>query len=467
MYSELLSFGKNMCSQWFMHQNDPQTHQEKKLRHLLLYTWQHSNFYREYLIQHGITEKDLSAITLTDLPYIDKQVIMEHFDEYVTDPSLKKHDLEHWMLFHPGAYDLYQGKYRVLHTSGTSSSQGVFVYDQSVWENNCYKLMFSVLKPSLDTLKLFLKGKLRVAFIGATGGHYTGVSYAKQLPRALCHVIDLSINMEHSELIATLNDFQPHYVVGYANALMILAQHALEGDLYIHPHGVVNSGEQLTEEIAKQVTNAFNMEPINLYIATEGAIGFSMGYNHPMELHEDLMITEVIDQYGQSTPAGQMGQIVLTNLNNLTMPLIRYRIDDQAIPEYSTNQIWCRRLTRLCGRNYAMVPIRTQDGKKDAIHPNLLVEFYHPDIKQFQFISNSYDTITIRYVASCDREEQVLSMFNEILSEKRAVGSTKVQCERMSFIPPDQNGKTKLVKIETPVESFFDASIALQSRVYS
>lgn len=467
MRSELLSFGKNMCSEWFLPHEDAETHQRKKLNKLLSYAWQNSNFYQQHLIAHGINEHDLAHVELEDLPFTNKTLLMEHFDDFVTDPQLSKAKLEHWMRFHPNNNDLYCDKYRVLHTSGTSASQGIFVYDQSVWENNCYKLLFSVLKPSIDTLKIFLRGKLRVAFIGATDGHYTGVSYAKQLPRAICHVMDLSINMEHDKLTSALNDFQPHYVVGYANALKVLSNQANEGKLNLKPHGVVNSGEQLTRDISDSIIKAFGIAPVNLYIATEGAIGFSLGPDRPMELHEDLMITEVIDEQGNMTEQGDLGQIVITNLNNLAMPLIRYKIDDQAIPEYRANNKWCHRLTKLYGRNYSMVPIMTQDGKHETLHPNLLVEFYNHNIEQFQFISNSQDEITIRYVATEDYNEEVLSEFNLLLAEKNAVGSTRVKLERMSFIPPDPNGKTKLVKVEIQPEYALGDQITLHSRLFS
>lgn len=67
------------------------------LRKLVRHAWEKSRFYRELYSAAGIKERDLTAIEADDLPLIGKRVLMDNFDLAVTDPRLKKTDLERWV----------------------------------------------------------------------------------------------------------------------------------------------------------------------------------------------------------------------------------------------------------------------------------------------------------------------------------------------------------------------------------
>jgi phenylacetate-CoA ligase len=69
-------------------------YQTEKLRSLVRYAWRESSFYRDYYSDHGLKETDLGDITVRDLPFTDKEMLMENFDRVVTDAKLRKTDLE-------------------------------------------------------------------------------------------------------------------------------------------------------------------------------------------------------------------------------------------------------------------------------------------------------------------------------------------------------------------------------------
>ena len=58
--------------------------QNRKLRTLLHFAWEHSAFYRHTFEKAGITEEQLDNLPLSAFPTIDKTVLMEHFDELIT-----------------------------------------------------------------------------------------------------------------------------------------------------------------------------------------------------------------------------------------------------------------------------------------------------------------------------------------------------------------------------------------------
>ena len=67
--------------------------QNRKLRTLLYFAWEHSAFYRRTFEKAGITEEKLDSLPLSSFPTIDKQILMEHFDELITVPDLHQEDL--------------------------------------------------------------------------------------------------------------------------------------------------------------------------------------------------------------------------------------------------------------------------------------------------------------------------------------------------------------------------------------
>src|SRR5688572_9453467 len=71
--------------------------QQRSFHALLRYVWQKSRFYRDLYSSAGIRERELADVTPKDLPIIGKKLLMENFDRAVTDPRLKKTDLQRWV----------------------------------------------------------------------------------------------------------------------------------------------------------------------------------------------------------------------------------------------------------------------------------------------------------------------------------------------------------------------------------
>jgi phenylacetate-CoA ligase len=72
-----------------------------RFRHLLKHVLRNSRFYRQYYFEHGISESDINNLIPQDLPVIDKQTVMENYDDIVCDPALKKEALEQFIIESP------------------------------------------------------------------------------------------------------------------------------------------------------------------------------------------------------------------------------------------------------------------------------------------------------------------------------------------------------------------------------
>ena len=101
--------------------------QDGKLRKLLRFAWEHSAYYRSAFEDAGITEEQLDTLPLSCFPTIDKQKFLEHFDELVTVPDLKQEGLREFDAGEAVDRKPYQGKYHVVHSSGSTGKPGYFV----------------------------------------------------------------------------------------------------------------------------------------------------------------------------------------------------------------------------------------------------------------------------------------------------------------------------------------------------
>lgn len=102
-----------------------EAHQAESLRQLRAYACTYSPFYQKF-------HKGLSDRPLTELPVLTKAMLMEHFDEVVTDRSIRLEAVREF------AAERAEGKrflnrYWVTATSGSSGQPGFFLFNELEW----------------------------------------------------------------------------------------------------------------------------------------------------------------------------------------------------------------------------------------------------------------------------------------------------------------------------------------------
>ena len=63
---------------------------------------------------------------------LTKAMVMEHFDELVTDPAVRLADVEAHLAALKGN-ERFRGRYWVAATSGTTGRRGIFLWDLDEW----------------------------------------------------------------------------------------------------------------------------------------------------------------------------------------------------------------------------------------------------------------------------------------------------------------------------------------------
>jgi amino acid adenylation domain-containing protein len=418
--------------------------QQQRFQELLRYVWKHSTFYRDYYSAYGIHENHLADLTISDLPFLTKQILMDGFDTAVTNPRLRKRELEGWLQEHRDPRRLFDREFIIIHSSGSSGTIALFVYDRIAWQT-----MNSTMASRLPLPENYPSQKTRVAFYLASHGHFAVVTTAVRLPSAEYDTRIFSLLDPAEQVVRELNALQPDRLVGYSSSVTQLAEWALQGQLRIHPRRIFVSSDPLTEGMECKIQQAWGAPVYNLYGASESIyLAVKEPGQEEMTVMDDLNVLEVLGEDHKPVPPGRYGRVVLTNLYNYALPIVRYELGDYAIQGTGRPEAPFTTIRTLQGRVNDVLPVVLQNGQQDTIHPLILSEFYVAGLEKVQFISERPDHVQIEYLAGQHLDDAVRQEFQRILDLKGAAGTT-VSVQRVPHIAHDpQTGKLRLVKIE-------------------
>jgi phenylacetate-CoA ligase len=91
---------------------------------------------------------------------------------------------------------------------------------------------------------------------------------------------------------------------------------------------VLTTGEVLHPFQRAAIEAQFRCQVYDAYGGDGMDVAFQCGHSSGYHINAEAVLVEVLDEAGHPVSAGQEGQIVLTNLNNLAMPFVRYAIGD-------------------------------------------------------------------------------------------------------------------------------------------
>jgi putative adenylate-forming enzyme len=417
--------------------------QQERLRELLHHAVQSSPYYREAL------GADAPDRPLDSLPTLPKRVLMEQFDGIVTDPSLRRRDLERFLAeTRPG--QLYGDRHRVFFTSGTTGVPGFFVYTPE-------EFLDWIAVGLARLARLGVGAETRLVAIGAPGdAHITRQLFAA-FQSAREDVPRLSVATPLHETVDALNVYQPEAMIAYASVLGALADEHLEGRLEIQPRLTIATSEVLTTEVAERVARAWGNEPINVYAATE-APGIAMGSLAQVGMHvcEESLVFEVVDDETRPVRPGEPGaKVLLTNLVNRTQPLIRYELSDSVVLAEGADPSglpWLR-IERVDGRSDDILALPARDGGEVRVHPHhLRAPFARLNgVRGYQIVHRA-DGLLVRIVprpgAGAPEAERVRAAVSAAVCEAGADVCVRVEAVDEIAREPGPAAKAKLVRSE-------------------
>jgi phenylacetate-CoA ligase len=419
------------------------SYQAERLRALLRHVLQRSPYYREAL------GADAADGPLASLPTLPKSLLWGQFDGIVTDPRLRRSDLEAF-LAEADAGASYLDRYRVFTTGGTTGEPGIFVYSPAEFAHWIAVSLAALARVGVTPATRFVA-------IGAPSPiHITRQLFAAfQAGRA--DVPSLSVSTPLEEIVVSLNAYRPEAMLAYAGFLGVLADEQLNGRLDIRPRLVIGTSEVLTDDVVCRVEEAWDTRPINAYAATE-APPIATGSLDDVGMHvwENSAIVEVVDEAGRHVAPGEPGsKVLLTNLVNLTQPLIRYELSDSAVLEEEpdpSGRPWLR-IARVDGRSDDILALPARGGGEVRVHPHRLrAPFGRIQAVRLYQVVHRPDGLFVRIVPGADAPsnlpEQVRVAMSEALVDAGAEVPVRVEPVAELEREPGPGAKLRLVRSE-------------------
>lgn len=244
-----------------------------------------------------------------------------------------------------------------------------------------------------------------------------------------------------SKLFSLIERYKPVLIDGYAESLNFISMFS--------PHStrrerisVMSSAQQLTPETRHLIQEKLNADVFDKYGSREfSGIAYQCTESKNFHVQDESYIVEILVDGRKALP-GEVGEIVITDLNNFSVPLIRYRIGDLAL---AVEQTPCP-----CGRSHSqigMISGRTQALVLCANGVWLPGTFFAHFFKDFEFAIQHFQIVqmipgafkvniipTSRY--SPETESQIRNGLY------RFTGSTTgIEFIQVSDIPMERTGK--------------------------
>lgn len=259
------------------------------------------------------------------------------------------------------------------------------------------------------------------------------------------------------DYLRKISMYRPKFIVGYTTPLYNFARYITEnGKLGWKPVSIIAAAEKLYPYQRKMIETAFGCPVFETYGCREvTSIAGECEFRDGMHINMENIYLEIVKGCVAAEP-GELGEIVVTDLTNYCMPLIRYKNED--IGSLSAKTCGCGRglclLEKVEGR--VLDTIQTTDGRMvpGEFFPHLMKEF--EEVEKFQIYQENLDNLRIDIIKRKDFSADSLGLMKSEIS--------KVMGERIGIdlrfvdnIPLSRSGKHRVVISKVPV-NFWNGS---------
>lgn len=402
--------------------------QEHKLRRLLRHAYQHVPYYRDRLRSLGISPEDIRTLDdLGKLPLLSKDDVRRHiYFDILSDNHDKAEILRVTTSGSTGEpfvcyVDRAQLEFRWAATLRSQEWTGYRFGDRTMrlWHQTLGMSKSQVLRERLDAW----------------------LSRRRFIP-----AYEMS-DKNLAELCAEIAAYRPVLIDGYAESFNFLAEylkrHGDKSRLGGSLKGIMSSAQSLPEDSRRVIEEAFGCKVFDKY----GSREFS-GIAYECEAHEghhivaEGYIVEVLKD-GRPARPGEVGEIVITDLNNYCLPFIRYRIGDLGEAMDAASLCPCGRGLPRIGNIEGRVQsiILGADGQylPGTFFAHLLKDYSHA-IRHFQVVQEEHGVIILKIVKG---ERYTDESLNEVLGTlQRFLGAAmRIEVDFVDTIPLVRTGK--------------------------
>ena len=237
---------------------------------------------------------------------------------------------------------------------------------------------------------------------------------------------------------------KPKIVRGFASSVYILAKLMKKEGLDAHVNAVMTTGDMLLPQYRELIESCFNCKVFDAYGGESTPVAYECEQHEGYHIASEGVIVELIKNDGTPCDKMEIGEIILTNLTNYAMPLIRYKINDLA--RLSEDNCSCGRglplIDSIEGRSTDV--IITPDGRLLTVHFFSTYLKLVKGLEQYQIIQEKPEKLLIKLVTG-DKFSNDSLKYIEIETKKRLGEKMDIEIKIVNSIPPTRSGKRRYV----------------------
>jgi phenylacetate-CoA ligase len=384
--------------------------QTRKLRKLVAHAYRHVPYYREKMNASDVTPDDIKTLDdIKALPMLSKDDVRKHlYFDIMSDNHRKSEVLK-------------------ISTSGSTGEPFVCFVDRAQLEFR----WAATLRAMEWTGYRFGDRQLRL-WHQTIGMSKTQIarefSDAFMSRRKFIPAYEMRKDTLH-EFARSIEAYNPVLLDGYAESFNFLASYLQEhGKLDIKPKGIISSPQTLPDASRSCIEAAFDCKVFDKYGSREfSGIAYECDAHVGHHVVGEGYIVEILADGGKPAAPGQIGEVVITDLNNYCMPFVRYRIGDLA---EAMDDAACPcgrglpRIGKIEGRVQSIIIGADGQYLPGTFFAHLFKDYDHV-VRQFQIEQHEKGAITFRVVKgkrfSDESLREVLALLHKFLGAKMRI----------------------------------------------
>lgn len=398
-------------------------YQRQRLIKLIQHASQTTAYYRDLFKELGLELGDLTQHYSTDsidtstIPPLEKQIIRGQLHNLLSD--------------------IYPIQKRISNATGGSTGTPLkFYQDRTYWNQRNLSVYY------FDRWAGWNFGEPQLVIWGSPADINTDSHWKQRINRYWRNQFWLDgFRLTESAMLSTFKTMQqrkPKTILAYPSSLYQFAKYISEKNLRPNwnLNGIISSAEMLYPHYRMLAESIFEAKIYDRYGSREvGLIAMECAEGR-MHINSRDLFLEIDSDDSYNIP----GDILITQLNNFTMPFIRYRIGD--IGRLSNEICPCGNqlpvLAELLGRSTAT--FRAKNGT--LVHGGYFTQLFYniEGVAQFQLIQESFEKCTLKLVTNEKWTEIACKKTIEKIREKLGTDVT-VDVEYVEDIPLLRSGK--------------------------
>lgn len=411
-------------TQW-LKQNELEELQFTKLKRIINQAYYHVPYYREIFDKLKIHPEQIKSLSdITKLPYLTKENIRKNLFFSLFSDNYNKKNIQR------------------ITTSGSTGEPLVLFVDKEQ-----LNLRFASTLRGMDWSG-YQFGDKQVRLWHQTIGMNKAQVIKEKLDALLCRRMFIpAYEMKTGNLKKLINkiaSYNPKLIDGYAESFNMIASFLKTNKVKnLHPAEIITSAQTLSQKSREIIEKELNTKVYDKYGSREfSGIAFQCKERKDHHVNSESYLVEIIKNNRSAKPS-EIGEIVITDLTNTCVPLIRYRLGDLAEAVDNSYKCacgrWLYRIGEIKGRTQAIII-----GKDGQLLPGTffahLIKDYWYAIKQFQVVQEKIGEIDLKVIKGGRFSNKILETI--ILEIKKYLGDDLIiNIHFVENIPLGKTGK--------------------------